>query len=141
MPRYEESDLQKIRANTIDFLGVNYYQPRRIKKREAPMLTNEPLMPEYFFEVYDWPDKVINPHRGWEIYPRGMYDIAMDIKENYFNIPWFVSENGMGVEGEERFCDENGEIQDDYRIAFLIDHLTMLHRGIEEGSSCFGYHM
>ncbi|MNI84704.1 6-phospho-beta-glucosidase GmuD [compost metagenome] len=32
-------------------------------------------------------------------------------------------------------------VQDDYRIEFLFEHLRWLHKGIEEGSNCFGYHM
>lgn len=32
---------------------------------------------------------------------KGIYDIAQNIKENYGNIEWMLTENGMGVEGEE----------------------------------------
>ena len=67
-------------------------------------------------------------------------DIAMNIKNNYNNIPWYISENGMGVEGEEKYIDENGAIQDDYRIEFFEEHLQYLHKGIVDGSNCFGYH-
>ena len=62
------------------------------------------------------------------------------IKEKYNNILWFVSENGIGIEGEEKFI-ENGMVQDQYRIDFLKEHLRHLHRGMEEGSNCLGYHM
>jgi 6-phospho-beta-glucosidase len=65
----------------------------------------------------------------------------MRLKNDYSNIPWYVSENGMGVEGEEQFLDEHGVIQDDYRIEFLEDHLSMLAKAMDEGSQCFGYHM
>ena len=82
----------------------------------------------------------MNPYRGWEIYPRALYDIAKNIQDNYGNIPWFISENGMGVEGEEKYKDTNGNIQDDYRIEFYKEHLAWLAKAIEEGSSCFGYH-
>lgn len=64
----------------------------------------------------------------------------MMMKNDYHNIPWYVSENGMGVADEERFMGEDGQIQDDYRIEFMQEHLTQLHRAIEAGSSCFGYH-
>ena len=46
----------------------------------------------------------------------------------------------MGVEGEYRYKNEDGIIEDDYRIDFIKEHLEHLHRGIEEGSNCFGYH-
>lgn len=47
----------------------------------------------------------------------------------------------MGVEGEERFKNDKGQIEDDYRIDFVKDHLKNLHKGIEAGSNCFGYHI
>lgn len=130
-----------IRDNTIDFLGVNYYHPNRVK---APDLAPDSVgawMPDRYYDAFDMPGRRVNLDRGWEIYPKAIYEIAINIKENYNNIPWYVSENGMGVSNEERFKDENGIIQDDYRIDFVKEHLEWLYKGIEEGSDCFGYHM
>ena len=141
LPEYTEEELEVIKNNPIDFLGVNYYQPRRVKAKETEVDPNAPIMPETFFDYYDMPGKRMNPYRGWEIAPQVMYDVAINIRDNYNNIPWYISENGMGVEGEERFRDENGVINDDYRIDFVKEHLTHLHKGIEEGSNCFGYHL
>lgn len=38
----------------------------------------------------------MNASRGWEIYPQIIFDMAMRIKNDYRNIPWFVAESGMG---------------------------------------------
>lgn len=135
-----EEELRIIKENTIDFLGVNYYQPRRVKAKENIFDDSNGWMPDKYFDYYDMPGKRMNPYRGWEIYPKCMYDIAINIRDNYKNIPWYVSENGMGVEGEERFINNEGIIEDDYRIDFIKEHLTYLHKAIEEGSNCFGYH-
>lgn len=140
LPHYEPEDLEIIKNNTIDFLGVNYYQPVRIKKKESDE-TFDVYMPDQYFDVYQMPGAKMNPYRGWEIYEKGIYDICRDIIDNYGNIPFYISENGMGVEGEEAFIDENGKIQDDYRIDFIKDHLKWLHKGIEEGANCKGYHL
>ena len=35
MPEIHEGDLELIRENTIDLLGINYYQPRRIKAKNS----------------------------------------------------------------------------------------------------------
>ncbi len=134
-----EEELEIIKNNTVDFLGVNYYHPKRVMVRETP-LDCDHWTPEQYYEEYDMPGKRINPYRGWEIYPKAIYDIAKNVQENYRNLPWFISENGMGVEGEEKYRDENGKVQDDYRIDFYKEHLDLLHKAIEEGSNCFGYH-
>ena len=98
-------------------------------------------MPTYYYDVYAMPGRRMNPHRGWEIYPHALYDIAINLRDNYGNIEWIVSENGMGVEGEDKFRGADGTIQDDYRIDFIKEHLTELARGIDEGSNCIGYHL
>lgn len=135
----DEEDASIIKNNTVDFLGVNYYHPKRVKARET-LYSGDKWMPDKYFEDYDWPDKRINPYRGWEIYPQAIYDIMMNMKNNYPDIPFYISENGMGVEDETRFMDENGFINDDYRIEFYEEHLAYVHKGISEGAKCFGFH-
>ncbi len=141
-PEHTSEDSQTIKENTIDLLGVNYYQPRRVKEKENPADKDpQNLMPDDFFDYYDMPNKKMNPYRGWEIYEKGIYDIMINIRDNYGNIPCYVSENGMGVEGEERYINTNGQIEDDYRIDFIKDHLRYLHQAIKEGANCLGYHL
>lgn len=140
LPECQEGDLALIKQGTVDLLGVNFYFPRRVQTpRYAPHPT-APFMPDWFFDAYEMPGRKMNPHRGWEIYEQAMYDIGMNIKNNYNNIPWFISENGIGVEGEEKFKVDD-QIQDDYRINFVKDHLNWLHKAIEAGSNCKGYHL
>ena len=98
-------------------------------------------MPDDFFDYYDMPNKKMNPYRGWEIYEKGIYDIMINVRDNYGNIPCYISENGMGVEGEERYINANGQIEDDYRIYFIKDHLRYLQQAINEGANCLGYHL
>ena len=128
-----------LKENTVDYLGLNYYHPRRVMARSTP-LSSPQWMPDRYYEDYSMPGCRMNPYRGWEIYPKALYDIAMQVKNTYRNIPWYVSENGMGVEREDRFRGEDGIIADDYRIGFYREHLTWLHQAIEEGSACFGFH-
>ncbi len=140
LPGYESQDLEIIKQNTVDYLGVNYYQPRRVKAKEAEV-NNDVFMPDWFFDNYEMPGRKMNPHRGWEIYEKGIYDICINLRDNYGNIEFYISENGMGVEGEERFMNAEGIIEDDYRIEFIQGHLAWLHKGIQEGANCKGYHL
>ncbi|MBO3078268.1 glycoside hydrolase family 1 protein [Mammaliicoccus vitulinus] len=140
VPTYTEEQLNTINQYTVDLLGVNYYQPRRVKARDTVPNPNSPFFPEYYFDNYEMPGRKMNPYRGWEIYPKGIYDIMINLKENYHNIESFISENGMGVENEARFI-EDGQINDTYRIDFVKSHLIWLNKAIEEGANCTGYHM
>lgn len=138
MPDYTDEELKIIEENTVEFLGVNYYQPLRVRQMPYRLLDDAIFMPTNYYLPYEMPGRKLNPYRGWEIYPDAVYDIGIDIRDNYNNIEWLISENGMGVEDEERFR-VDGQIQDDYRIEFFKDHLKFLHKAIEEGSNCIGY--
>lgn len=139
---WTEDELDTIAKNTIDYLGCNYYHPARV---QAPKYSSDSLAqdfrPDKYYEHYKRRGVRMNADRGWEIHPQTIYHMAKTIQEDYGNIPWFISENGMGVENENRFLDEENQIQDNYRITFMIEHLYWLHRGIQEGSNCFGYHV
>lgn len=121
----------------VDWLGFNYYQPTRVQAPDSKF--DENGLP-CIAKPYIWPERKMNVHRGWEIYPKGIYDFGMKIKKECPDLPFFISENGMGVEGEEKFMDENGVIQDDYRIEFVRDHLEWIAKAIEDGANCLGYH-
>ena len=132
-------EMEVLHSAKVDFLGVNYYHPKRVRAQRNPQQFTK-WTPDIYMEEYQDPTKRINPYRGWEIYPKSIYDIAINIRDHYDNIPWFISENGMGVENEERFMDQDGYINDDYRIDFYKEHLAWLHKAMEEGCNCFGYH-
>ena len=57
IPDIHEGDLELIRENIIDLLGINYYQPRRIKAKETPIDHEQSPMPDDYFDNYDMPNK------------------------------------------------------------------------------------
>ena len=81
LPTVAEGDLDLIRNNTVDILGVNYYQPRRVKAKEHLPNPYSPFMPDWFFDYYEMPGRKMNPYRGWEIYEKGIYDIMINLKK------------------------------------------------------------
>ncbi|HHC7201788.1 TPA: glycoside hydrolase family 1 protein [Vibrio parahaemolyticus] len=142
LPTYEEADLDVIARNTVDFIGINYYYPVRTKAivDGVPHPDCGKLYPFNVYSEYRDPNAVYNESRGWEVYPKALFDVAEVIKERYNNIEWFVSENGMGVENEEKYLDINGKVMDDYRIDFFREHLMWLNKAIANGANCMGYH-
>ena len=136
---YTAEELAIIAENTVDELGINLYYPHRVKSPSRAWHPETPFHPAYYYEPFDLPGRRMNKSRGWEIYPRIIYDMAMRIKNEYRNIPWFVAESGMGVENEAQFRNRDGVIEDSYRIDFISEHLyyTLLAR--EEGANCHGY--
>ncbi|MDI3427785.1 glycoside hydrolase family 1 protein [Enterobacter sp. V87_3] len=136
---YTADELALIADNTVDELGINLYYPHRVKAPSHAWHPETPFHPAYYYEPFELPGRRMNASRGWEIYPRIIYDMAMRIKQDYRNIDWFVAESGMGVENEAQFRNSDGIIEDTYRIDFISEHLyyTLLAR--EEGANCHGY--
>ena len=110
----------------LDFLGVNYYQ--RLLVAHDP---TEPLIAARLV-----PKNSLLTEMGWEIYPDGMYEILMRLKEEYNNPAVYVTENGAAFDDK---VTRNGEIQDDDRIAFLRDHMVAAYRAMKEGARLKGY--
>lgn len=130
-------DKEILSKGKVDWLGFNYYKPRRV---QAPDLEFDKNGMPCISKPYIWSERKMNNYRGWEIYPKGIYDFGMKIKNECPDLPFFISENGMGAEKEDVFCDEKGVIQDDYRIEFIKDHLNWVAKAIEDGANCLGYH-
>lgn len=136
-PPIRPGDEEILSLGKVDWLGFNYYQPTRV---QAPSKKFEDNGNPIFAEPYIWEKRKMNVHRGWEIYPKGIYDFGMKIKEECPGLEFFISENGMGVEGEAKYANESGVIQDDYRIEFVKEHLEWAAKSIEDGANCVGYH-
>ncbi|MFL2105854.1 glycoside hydrolase family 1 protein [Desemzia sp. FAM 23991] len=136
---YTQEELTIIKENTVDYLGVNLYFPHRVQAPKHQWNENTPFHPAYYFDPFELPGRRMNKSRGWEIYPQIVYDMGMRLKEEYGNIPWILTENGMGIEDEERFMNEEGVVQDDYRIEFVSEHISRLLDVREAGSNCRGY--
>lgn len=136
-----EDDLDLIKNNPIRVLGLNIYAPLRVKCPSYIVNPEAPIMTTSFYEQYDMPGRQMNKYRGWEIYPQCLYDTVMQMMERYDNPEMRITENGMGVQDESRFRNENGQIEDDYRIEYVKEHLIWAHKAIEEGANLVGYNM
>lgn len=137
---YEE-DAQLIANNTISVLGLNIYSPERVKCLSYQRNPEAPITFDSFSEPYIMHGRQMNADRGWEIYPKCLYDTLMLMKEKYGNPEMRITENGMGIQNEYRFRNKEGQIQDDYRIDYVKKHLIWAHKAIQEGVHLVGYNM
>ena len=73
---------------------------------------------------------------GWQIDPLGLR-ITMNELYDRYQKPLFIVENGLGAVDVP---DENGEIQDDYRIEYLRAHIQAMKEAVEQdGIDLLGY--
>lgn len=75
---------------------------------------------------------------GWAIDPIGLRFTLNYIYRKY-QLPILITENGLGAYDK---IEEDGTINDDYRIEYLSKHLSQMKSAIEEDNvECFGYLM
>jgi len=139
LPETTPEEKELILSQKVDFLGVNYYVPRRVRAVEK---TPEKFtQPEYYFEYHIKENGRFNPYRdGNEIHPEAIYDIDKNIQNNYNNIPWYIAEIGIAMSLDSEKVLEDGRIDDSFRTNLMIEHFDQLHKAIEEGANCFGIH-
>jgi 6-phospho-beta-glucosidase len=83
----------------------------------------------------------LNPHLpasdwGWQIDPKGLRFALSELYERYEK-PIFVVENGLGALDTK---EASGEINDDYRISYLSQHIEALGEAIsQDGVDVIGY--
>lgn len=116
--RTEEEDARILREGIVDFVGFSYYQ--------SAIEGNGPAGKNPYCEVSKW---------GWTIDPVGLR-IALNFLQTRYRKPLFVVENGLG---DLDTFNENGEIEDDSRIAYLRTHIEQLKQAIRDGVNVMGY--
>lgn len=124
----EDGDLEDIASASVDFISFSYYASGCAsadpKQKEVGNIVES--VPNPYLEKSQW---------GWLIDPKGLR-ILLNILHDRYQKPLFIVENGLGARDE---FDENGEIQDDYRIAYLNDHLVQAHEAILDGVELMGF--
>lgn len=144
-PTITKEELELLKTNKSDFIGVNYYQRRLVKSNDenkkliksrensTGAAGNSSYCGRYIVtvdpncEYTKW---------GWEIFPQGLYDGMARIKERYGEIPIYITENGLGDQDEIL----NGEILDYPRIDYIERHLAVCKKAITDGIKLKGYY-
>ena len=124
-----EEDKKMLRENPVDFVSFSYYSTRC-----SSTDPNETTAGNIFSSVR-------NPYLkasewGWQIDPLGFRTTMNNLYDRYQK-PLFVVENGLGAVD---IPDENGYVEDDYRIAYLRDHIKAMKDAVEiDGVDLLGY--
>ena len=126
----EEEDRQILREGTVDYIGFSYYMSMvqsgdKTRKKAKGNVVTGVLNP--YLESSEW---------GWQIDPMGLR-LTLRYLYNRYQKPLFIVENGLGAVDQ---INEDGTIQDDYRIDYLRKHIQAFKDAVEEdGIDLIGY--
>lgn len=128
--KMEKEDLDIIKNGTVDYIALSYYMSTVSSTSTEIERTEGNQFLAYknpHLEVSDW---------GWTVDPLGLRVVLNQIYDRY-HVPLFVVENGLGAED---IVEEDGSINDDYRIDYLKEHLQAMKDAIEiDGVNVMGY--
>lgn len=125
-PAWDQDELRQV-GQPIDFVGINYYlrmvvcddpsagpaQARAVPQANSPQTT-----------------------MGWEIYPAGLVETLVWVRERYGDLPLYITENGAACDDRPR---ENGAVEDTQRVEYLEGHLRAAREAIRAGVNLRGY--
>jgi len=125
-PAFPESDFSEIRR-PVDFLGINYYTRGLTRANDRVMIERA--------------ERVRNPRAaytetGWEVFPQGLTDILLWVRERYGKLPLYITENGAA------FYDPptaDGTVSDPLRVDYLQKHLRAAREAMRGGVDLRGY--
>jgi 6-phospho-beta-glucosidase len=148
MPYIADKDMEimKMAASLCDFIGINYYQSVTIGynpldgigfsqmntsgKKGTQLESGIPGLYKSFrnekLRYTDW---------DWVIDPDGL-EYALNTLKNRYNLPIIISENGLGAFDS---INEDGHIDDDYRIEFIKEHIQAIKKAKSNGVEVIAY--
>ena len=124
---------RELLTNTVDFVSFSYYMsicetadPAKKVKGEGNIMGG---VPNPTLPATEW---------GWQIDPQGLRIVLNQFWDRWQK-PLFIVENGLGAKDELVEVDGVKTVLDDYRIAYLNDHLVQVGEALADGVDLMGY--
>ena len=124
-----EEDKKVLKEGCVDYYTFSYYMSNCVSHDPELEGTSGNLMggvKNPYLSASDW---------GWQIDPIGLRIVLNDLYGRY-QIPLMIVENGLGAFDK---VEEDGSINDDYRIDYLRTHINEMKEAIKDGVELIGY--
>ena len=125
----EDGDLEVIKEGTMDYIGFSYYMSFVASSEAGETVSGNGIasVKNPYLKASDW---------GWQIDPVGLR-LTLKLLHDRYQIPLFIVENGFGAHD---VIEEDGSINDDYRIEYLKQHIIEMKKAVEiDGVELIGY--
>lgn len=128
-----EEDRAILKENTVDFVSFSYYVSIAETADESKRVMGEgnlfPGVRNPTLKASEW---------GWQIDPVGLRVVLNQFWDRWQK-PLFIVENGLGAKDELVEIDGRKTVIDDYRIAYLNDHLVQVGEAVADGVDVMGF--
>ncbi len=127
--KMEDGDVQLLKEGTVDYYTFSYYMSNCVSLDPNAAAIEGNItggLKNPYLEASDW---------GWQIDPKGLRYTLNEIYDRY-RIPLMVVENGLGAYDK---LEEDGTINDTYRIDYLKKHIEQMEEAVADGVDLMGY--
>ena len=125
-PEWPAEDMALIQQK-LDFLGVNYYTRNVTRADDSFLLRAGPVEQK----------NASHTTTGWEVFPQGLTDMLVWVKDTYGDVPLYITENGAAFYDPPKTID--GRIDDPLRVNYLKTHIAAVGEAIRRGVDVRGY--
>ncbi len=144
---FEPGDKDILLNGKPDFMGLNYYQSLSYQDTNSKTKDNQKDLSNMSVQTNNTDFVTDSLYKNtkntnlnftdwdWEIDPIGLR-IALRRITSRYNLPILISENGLGAIDK---LNDDGTINDNYRIHFLKEHIKEIDKAISEGCEVIGY--
>ena len=125
-PKVEAGDM-KIIGSPLDFVGLNVYTPRYVRRDASPS----------GYVIEERPTSFPRMASDWlYLGPEVIYWAVRNASEIWKPRALYITENGTSADD---VVGADGRVEDTDRVMYLRNHLTHLHRAASEGYPIKGY--
>lgn len=118
-------------THTVDFVSFSYYMS--VCESAEPVETGPGNLmggvPNPHLAASEW---------GWQIDPKGLRVVLNQFWDRWQK-PLFIVENGLGAKDQLIEADGRKTVDDQYRIAYMRDHLVQVGEALLDGVDVRGY--
>ncbi|MGH8212047.1 MAG: GH1 family beta-glucosidase [Rhodanobacteraceae bacterium] len=126
-PDWPATDFKLIRQ-PLDFIGVNYYTRSVVRANESAWPVPAAAVPQ---------PGAIYTETKWEVFPQGLTDTLLWIRQRYGDLPLYITENGAAFADPATVA--GSELDDPLRVDYLRTHIAAVRAAISRGVDVRGY--
>ena len=126
-PAWPQADFDLIRQ-PLDFIGVNYYTRSVVRANETAWPVPAAAVPQ---------PNALYTETNWEVFPKGLTDTLLWIRQRYGDIPLYITENGAAFADPASVA--ASELDDPLRVDYLRSHIAAVRDAMTQGVDVRGY--
>lgn len=132
-------DMEILKTGKPDFIAFNYYNSTTVEAYQTKTGTQKgdqqiAIAEEGFYQGAS-NENLPYTQFGWQVDPIGFKTTLMELYARY-SLPLLVTENGLVAFDK---VEDDGSINDDYRIEYLRNHILSMQDAIDCGVTVMGY--